>query len=70
MLANYYTATYKRRAFQLAARQPAIVRPNAKGTINTHLDGSIALSGRKVEIAEGGYWASCLVILVNKPPGE
>lgn len=51
VLTNDYTVTYKRRVLQLAIRQPAIVRPKEKVTINTHLDGSITISIRKVDLA-------------------
>lgn len=50
VLTNDYTVTYKRRIFQLIVRQPAIIRPKQKVTINTHLDGSISLSVRRTNL--------------------
>lgn len=50
ILANDHTITYNKHIFQLDADQATIIRPKNFITVNTYLDGSIALSIRKINL--------------------
>ncbi len=50
ILQNDFTITYQKRIFQLGAQQQTIIRPKETITIKKHLDGSITLSIRKVDL--------------------
>jgi len=49
-LANDYTILFNKRIFQLVSKQPAIIRPKEKITVNTALDGQIWLSMQKQKL--------------------
>lgn len=51
ILANDYTIVYNKRIFQLHAQQRTIIRPKDAITISTHLNGSIKLSVRKIDLS-------------------
>jgi hypothetical protein len=51
ILANDFTICYNKRIFQLRDRQPTIIRPKDTIIVNTHLNGTIRLSIRKVNLA-------------------
>ena len=49
-LQNDFTITYQKRIFQLQAQQKTIIRPKEIIIVNKHLDGSIRLSVRRVDL--------------------
>lgn len=49
-LNNDFTVLYQKRIFQLEAQQKTIIRPKESITVNVHLDGSIGLSVRKIDL--------------------
>lgn len=50
LLKNDFTITYKKRIFQLSKQQRTIIRPKNSITTNEHLDGSITLSIRAIDL--------------------
>lgn len=50
ILTNDYTIAYNKQIFQLDAQQPTIIGPKNSITVNTHLNGAITLSIRKVNL--------------------
>jgi hypothetical protein len=51
VVANDFTITYEKRIFQLHKHQKTIVRPKNEVTVKLKLDGTIALSVRKIDLA-------------------
>src|SRR3990167_5064448 len=49
-LQNDFTISYQKRVFQLEAQQKTIIKPKNEITVNKHLDRSIRLSIRKVDL--------------------
>jgi len=49
-LNNDFTILYQKRIFQLDAQQRTIIKPKDDITVNVHLDGSIRLSIRKIDL--------------------
>jgi hypothetical protein len=49
-LTNDFTIMYEKRTYQLDDKQPTIIRPKNKITVNTSLDGKITLSIRRVPL--------------------
>ncbi len=49
-LKNDFTIAYEKRIFQLEASQKAIIKPKDDITVNVHLNGSVSLSIRKIEL--------------------